>query len=232
MFCLLYSISLYLQACRSLTPTLTGVGLMGINFALLTTSILTGRAITRQGKYTWAIWSGWAIFIASVAILIALDESTPHYGWALLFLPLGIGCGLLLISLNFCIQALVNERDGAYAAGMYTFARTLGMCLGVAICGTALHNFLGTQLQKAQLDKSIADDAEGFIVVLGQLGSPAFQSAVRSVYAAAFRNIFEVLTGISVLGGLASLFVRHSSLDRVLDSEHVLQAEKVEKPLA
>lgn len=172
------------------------------------------------------------MFTGSIAIMIALDAYTPHYGWALLLIPLGVGCGLLLISLNFSIQALVSDIDGAYAAGMYTFARTLGMCLGVTVGGTTLHNFLKTQLEVAGLNGNVAEDSEGFILVLNShSNAPDVEAIARDAYAAAFRNVFEVLVGISVLGTLVSLVVRHSNMDRTFNSEHVFEDKKVDTPM-
>lgn len=229
MFCGLYSISLYLQACRGLTPTLTGVGILGLNFALLTVSVVSGRLITKSGRYRWAIWAGWAIIVASSAVMIALDASTPTYGWVLLFVPVGLGHGLVLISLNFSIQALAKERDGAYAAGMYTFARTFGMCLGVAVGGTVLHNTLLRHLRDAGLDENIAHNAEGFIFTLNDPNQLILgKNDIRAAYASAFRNVFEVLTAIAILGGLLSLLITQVTLDRALESEHVFE-DKMEK---
>jgi MFS family permease len=233
MFCGLYSIALYLQACLGLSPTITGVGILGLNFGLLTVSVVSGRLITNSGRYRWAIWSGWGTIISSTAIMIALDASTPTYGWVLLFVPLGVGHGLLLISLNFSIQALAKERDGAYAAGMYTFARTFGMCLGVSIGGTVLHNTLLRHLREAQLDENIAHNAEGYIFNLNDPRQGILrESDIRVAYAAAFRNVFEVLTAIAVLGGLFSLLIKHASLDRALESEHVFEKKADESSAA
>ncbi|KAJ4378188.1 hypothetical protein N0V83_001022 [Neocucurbitaria cava] len=205
------------------------VGILGLNFALLTISVVSGRLITKSGQYRWAIWAGWAIIVASSAVMIALDASTPTYGWVLLFVPVGLGHGLVLISLNFSIQALAKERDGAYAAGMYTFARTFGMCLGVAVGGTVLHNTLLRHLRDAGLDENIAHNAEGFIFTLNDPNQHIVgESDIRAAYASAFRNVFEVLTAIAILGGLLSLLITQVTLDRALESDHVFEGE-VEK---
>lgn len=232
MFCKLYVVVLYLQACKGLTPTLSGVGVLGVNFGLIMISVVTGRLITKLGKYKWAIVSGWIIVIGSTAIMIAFDTSTPTYGWILLFIPLGIGHGLVLISLNFSTQALAKERDGAYAAGMYIFTRTLGMCIGVAVGGTVLHNTLLRHLRNAGLPESIAHNAESFIVTLNDNDQSVLRrNDIRDAYAEAFRNVFEVLTAISVLAAGLSVFIKQVSMDRALESEHVheVKPEKVNK---
>ena len=234
MFCELYYLPIYLLSVRSLSPTLAGVGLMPITGALLPTSILVGALMTRLGRYTWAIWSGWALTLVATALLILLSTSTPTYGWALLFVPVGLGHGLVLMSLNFCVQALADTKDVAYAAAMYTFLRTFGMCVGVAVGGTVFQNRLLHHLVASPMHlpnpESVARDAEGFIAVLKALpvGSGE-RRGYEEAYAESFRNVFEVLTGVAALGGLASVFIGHASMDRELDSEHVLQRGKGEE---
>jgi MFS family permease len=223
MFSPVYAFSLYLQACRGLTPTLTGAAFTGINFSVLTSSITCGGAISRKGRYRWAIWTGWVVATIGIALMIVLDSVTPTYGWVLLVIPLGIGHGFLLISLNFGIQALAKERDGAYAAGLYVFARSFGSCLGVTLVGTILHNRLLQHVHDLRLPEIVAKGAEEYVVLLnsGNL-DPAFEAMVRKAYGLAFRSVFEVLTGLSALAGLISLAIREENMDRKLESEHVV----------
>lgn len=185
------------------------------------TSIIVGGLMTKLGSYRWAIWSGWASTIVSTALLIILSASTPTYGWILLFLTIGPSHGLVLTSLNFALQALAQERDSAYAAAMYTFMRTFGMCLGVAIGGVVVQNRLLVHLAARGLEENVAKEAEAFIVVMNSMADGSLLSAYRVAYAEAFRNLFEVMLGISVLAGFASVFIKHATMDRVLDSEHV-----------
>jgi hypothetical protein len=230
MFCELYYLPIYLESAKGLNATLTGVGLMPITLALLPTSVIVGNLITRTGRFRWAIWSGWGMVIVSTALLIILSVKTPTYGWILIFVPLGLGHGLVLMSLNFGIQAMARERDSAYAAAMYTFLRTFGMCLGVAIGGTVFQNRLRAHLKSAGLDEDIARDAEAFITVLKHMDTTRLPvEQYRHAYAGALRNVFEVLTGIAALGGVMSAFVSHADMDRALDSEHVLAGEEKKK---
>jgi Na+/melibiose symporter-like transporter len=226
MFSHLYYLPMYLQSVQGYGPTLSGVGLVPIIGGLIPTSIIVGGLMTKLGSYRWAIWSGWASIIVSTALLIILSHSTPTYGWILLFLTIGPSHGLVLTSLNFALQALAKERDGAYAAAMYTFMRTFGMCLGVAIGGVVVQNRLAVHLVARGLDEHVAKEAEAFIVVMNSESDIPTLSAYRSAYAEAFRNLFEVLLGIAVLAGVASVFIKHASMDRALDSEHVLNEQE------
>lgn len=105
------------------------------------------------------------------------------------------------------------------------------MCLGVAIGGVVVQNRLMVHLGDRGLDKGIAREAEAFILVMnreGALGARELGS-YREAYAETFRNLFEVLLGIAVLAGLTSAFIKHASMDRQLDSEHVFAEQEKEK---
>ena len=226
MFSHLYYLPIYLQSAQSYGPLLSGVGLVPIIGGLIPTAVIVGSLITKHGSYRWAIWSGWATIIISTGLLIILSDSTPTYGWILIFLTIGPSHGLVLTSLNFALQALAAERDGAYAAAMYTFMRTFGMCLGVAIGGTVFQNRLLAHLGARGLDEHVAKDAEAFILVMNAKPGEMGMDAYRGAYVEAFRNLFQVLLGIAVLAGLLSVFVKHASMDRALDSEHVLDEQE------
>jgi MFS family permease len=226
MFTFLYYLPMYLQSVQGYGPTLSGVGLVPIIGGLMPTSVIVGGLMTKLGTYRWAIWSGWASIIVSTALLIILSDSTPTYGWVLLFLVIGPSHGLVLTSLNFALQALAQERDSAYAAAMYTFMRTFGMCLGVAIGGVVVQNRLLVHLAARSLDEHVAKEAEAFIVVMNAMEDGPLLSGYRGAYAEAFRNLFEVLLGIAVLAGVVSAFIKHASMDRALDSEHIFDEEE------
>lgn len=103
------------------------------------------------------------------------------------------------------------------------------MALGVAIGGTAIQNFMARYLAEAGLPLEIASNAEGYAQVLLALPKDSeHRIAVVAVYAKAFRGVFEVITGISVLGGLAGMLLEKRSMDRSLDSGHQLTRENVD----
>lgn len=45
----------------------------------------------------------------------------------------GVGSGMLLSSVNFGIQTISRSEDCGRAACMYTFVRSMGMSIGVAV---------------------------------------------------------------------------------------------------
>ena len=207
---------------KSLSPTLAGVEMIAITASLVPVSVLVGGLITRLGRFRWAIWAGWALTIGATGLLTLLDTKLKSGIWVLLFILLGLGHGLVLMSLNFCIQALADSRDVGYAAAMYTFFRTFGMGIGVAIGGTVFQNRMATHLAQLHLPVEIAKNAEAFISTFKSLPMGSTQRlAYSAAYGSSFRNVVEVLVAIAGLGGLLSMFIGHASLDKPLDSEHI-----------
>jgi hypothetical protein len=225
-FCELYYIPLFLEAVKNLSPTLAGVSMMPITVALVPVRVIVGALITRSGHFRWAIWSGWSVTIAATSLLTLLDQRTKTGVWVVLFILVGLGHGLVLMSLNFCTQALAESRDVGYAAAMYTFLRTFGMCVGVAIGGTVFQNRMKAHLTEMNLPLEVATNTDAFVTTLKRLPAASSQRiAFTLAYSLSFRNLIEALAGIAVLGGLLSLLIGHASMDRPLDSEHILEKD-------
>ncbi|PYH55116.1 efflux pump antibiotic resistance protein [Aspergillus niger CBS 101883] len=201
----LYYISVYLQAVKSMSAVMTGVGLLPVSVALMPTSIVVAIFISKTGRYRWALWFGWAATIAATGVTIILDSDTNTASWIFIFAFVGFGHGVLFNALLISAQASCAAADAAYAASMYTFFRTLGFAIGVIIGSTVLQNFMSMKLHELDLPTAIAQNAEGFIETLKTLASG---SALRE--------------GIGVLGLLATAFVAAKTMNKPIESDHVL----------
>lgn len=227
MFCELYYIPFYLESVKEYSPTITGVSLIPLTGALIPISVVIGRLLTKTGRYRWAIWLGWAVTILGTGLLILLDVHIRVYAWVLIFVVDGVGHGLLLMSLNFSVQAMASTANAAYAAAMYTFLRTFRMCLRVAVGGVVFQNELKKSLGELELQKAVATEAESFVGILRTMPKASAQyQAYILAYTDAFRVVFEVLVALAGLAGLLSIFIKEYTMDKALDSEHVLGQRK------
>jgi F0F1-type ATP synthase assembly protein I len=190
---------------------------------LLPVSVIVGMLITRFGRFRWAIWTGWVITVIATGLLILLDAKTHTAAWVIIFLVMGFGHGLLLMSLNICTQALADSRDNPHAAGMYTFFRITGSCIGVSIGGTAFQNFFAKHLATLDLPVEIAKDAEAFVTKLQHFPSGSERTAYINAFELTFQNVFEVLVGIAALGMIISLFIGHTSMSKPRDSDDTVK---------
>lgn len=203
---------------------------MPISAVVLPTSALTGFIITKYGRFRWAIWSGWAATIIATALLLLLGTRIRTYAWILIFAAVGVGHGLNFSALSICVQAFADSPDVGYAAGLYTFMRTFGMCLGVPIGGTVFQNRFTYHIRGLDLPGSASTNAEALISTLKAMPkSSGLRQSLELAYARSFQDIVKVLIGVAVLGGLSSLFLKSATMDRQLESKHVLGKTDPEK---
>ena len=230
LFCVLYYLPIYLETSKDLSPTLTGVGALGLSCGLFPSSSLVGIVVSRTGHFRWAIWIGWSITILGTGLLLLLGTHTNTATWVCIFFLIGFGHGLLLSALGISAQAAANSEDVSYAVAMYAFMRTLGMVIGVAIGGSIFQNRLPRYLEDGGIPTEsaahITKNADAFVTMLQQMAkSSSERRTIVEAYAQALRVVWGVLTAISVLGGITCLTIRHHNLDRELDSEHVFRRE-------
>ena len=230
---MLYYLPIYLEAVKDLSPTLTGVGLLGITCGLFPSSSIVGILVTRTGNFRWAIWTGWGITTLGTGLMLLFGTHTSTATWAGIFFVIGFGHGFLITALGVSAQAAASSRDVSYAVAMYSFMRTFGMVIGVAIGGSIFQNRLPHYLEGAGVAienaETIAKNADGYVTILRQIPASSLErQVIVGAYAQAFRVVFGVLTGISGLGGVASLAIRHHDMDRELDSEHMFRGQSEE----
>jgi hypothetical protein len=138
----------------------------------------------------------------------------------------GLGSGMVLSSVNFGIQAIVRTRDCGSAASMYAFMRTLGMTIGVAVGGTVFQNLMAQKLEALSLPIEISKNAEAYIAIVKTMAptDPA-RIGVMEAYVHGFKGIFEALAAISAVGLLASLFIKHHDMNKILDSTYKISRQ-------
>jgi MFS family permease len=118
---------------RDTTAIQSGVNIFPVLFLLLPGSIVVSIISTRIGRFRWALWSGWFITTTGCGLFALLDLHTKTEVWAGVFVVFGVGSGMLLSSVNFGIQAISKSENCGRAACMYSFVRSMGMSIGVAV---------------------------------------------------------------------------------------------------
>jgi hypothetical protein len=224
LFAMTYYLVIYLMACKLYSPILAGTGLLPFAVTVVPVSALTGLTITRLGHYRWAIWSGWLVSVLGLGLLILLDVSTNPAAWVVIFMCAGAGQGLLLIGHSVAIQASCRAADAAHAVGMYSYNRSLGLCMGVILGTTVFQNFLRIRLEHVGLPVAIATQFEGFIPILHTMvdGDP-LKLEVQQAYAWASKMLFATSCGIGFAGLLLSLMVGDYTLEIAFNPEHRLR---------
>lgn len=227
LYACVYYLALYFLSVQGRTPLKTGILMLPISFSLLPGSALVGLAVSRSGTWRWAVWTGWVVNTFAMGLLILVGTQPSVTVLVLIFLVLGMGQGLLLSAHNFAVQAIAKVEDVASATALFAFMRGLGLCFGVAIGGTIFENRLKAHLVSSHLPVSIADDAEGYSIILRAMPKSAQKEAIITAFAQSFKQLFIVLVALSAGALLLSLTIKgHYSLDKELKTDHVLRDER------
>ncbi|KAH0545434.1 hypothetical protein FGG08_000435 [Glutinoglossum americanum] len=223
----LYYIPFFFESVKGYNSLLAGISIFPIAFTTIPAGALVGVLISRTGRFLWAVWGGFAVLTLGACLLIFLDSTIEAFNWILIFLVIGLGHGFLISPLNIAVQTSCDTQDAPFAVSMFMFMRTLGTCVGIAMGSSVVQNSLAVQLSKAGLPLGVASDATAFILELWKMPvNSELHLKFVSAYAGSFHSLFEVAAGLVLLGGVISLLIEPYSIDKKLDSGHVLRKEE------
>ncbi len=202
---------LYLQVVKGSTPSQAGMQLLPLMGCLLLTSIVSGRIISKIGKYRLFPIAG--TFLALVAMLLLglqLSNTTPlHtlYGYIAL---LGAGLGMVMQVLVLAAQNSVEPSQIGVATSSTTLFRSIGSSIGVAVFGAIFTQSLQSRLlatlpADATLPRALsAESIHQLPDTVRQLYLEAFGAAVHHVY--------QVAACVMALAFLLALLIKDSPL--------------------
>jgi EmrB/QacA subfamily drug resistance transporter len=160
MFGAIIYVPLYLQIVKGATPTQSGLLMLPMMAGLIGTSVVSGRLISRAGRYKWFIVTGTAVVaigLAGFGMLPVGEEpngftefhaGAPLWQVDLYMMVIGIGLGLSMQPLILAAQNSLAPADMGTGTSTVTFFRSLGGSVGVAALGAVLSNQLLPALQE------------------------------------------------------------------------------------
>ena len=187
---------------------------------MLPGSVIVSILISRFASYRHFVWAGFVVTTIGAGILISVNISIPT---AVVMVGMAIfatGSGMVLSSINFSIQSIIVDTDpnlASAAAAMYTFMRSTGMCIGVAVGGTVFQNFLLHRVREYHLDEGIAKNAEAFLLELRKLPKDSHErELILKSYAYGIKGTMIIMTVIGGLAVVTSFLIKHHDMERVL----------------
>jgi EmrB/QacA subfamily drug resistance transporter len=205
MFGAIIFIPLFLQLVYGVSPTSSGLRMLPLIGGLLAASILSGRIISRVGRYKAFPIAGTAVTTIGMFLLSRLDADTAPSLASAYMLVLGVGIGLVMQVLVLVVQNDAPARDVGVATSTATFFRSMGGSLGVALFGAIFASRLAHEL--AALPGTLAARFSGGVNI-----SPAqvhaLPAGARREFVLAFvdslRPVFLVGAGLTALAFLLS----------------------------
>jgi EmrB/QacA subfamily drug resistance transporter len=205
---------LYFQTVDGASPTGAGLRLVPMMGGALVMSVLSGRIISRTGRYRAFPIAGTAVMAVGLLLLSRLDAGTSTAASAIYLLVLGLGLGSVMQVLVLAVQNAVDyEVLGAATSGVTLF-RGIGGSMGAATFGAIFTSRLNSELQGVLPAPLAHEVSTGGRLSGSQLsGLPsATRSAYEHAYVHALRPVFVVAAGVTLLGFALSWLLQERPL--------------------
>src|SRR5450755_3957258 len=201
LFSTILYLPLYLQLGRGLGIGQSGLLLLPITLAMVASSTITGRLVTRTGEVK--LFPQIGLVLATLAYLTL--AATVTVGSTLMVLALtflaGTGLGMVMPPTQVAVQYAAGRESLGAATATISVSRAIGGAVGVAIVGAILFSMIGAP-----------DGAPSTAVREVIEGGPAFVDRLSGVERVtltasldhAYRVIFIVLACITALGAVVA----------------------------
>ena len=197
---------LFLQVVTGESATNSGLLTVPMMAGMLTTSIASGRIITRMGVYRWWPIAGTTIAALGAFLLSTMDAQTTRPESAVFMFVLGAGLGCTMQVLILASQNAADHADLGIVTSSINFFRSLGGSFGVAIFGALFSSVfasrLGELLPSSAAERLAVIDPEELAASPAQIRSyPAdIQQAVADSIGSGVQSVFLLAVPFFLVG--------------------------------
>jgi EmrB/QacA subfamily drug resistance transporter len=213
---------LFLQIVGRKSATSAGLLLLPLILGIVFTSIVSGRVISRTGRYKAFPVVGMLVMSLGLYLLSTMGPTTTEVSAGAYMVVLGLGLGMVMQVLVLAVQNAVERRDLGTATGAATFLRSMGGSFGVALFGAVLSNRLATNLADmlpgGHLPAGVSESTlRGSPKVILSL-PPGVRSIVIDAFARSIDTVFLAAVPIALAGFAITLLLRELPLRATQDA--------------
>lgn len=199
LFSTILFLPLYLQLGRGFGIGQSGLLLLPITLAMVASSAITGKLVTRTGRLTVFPQLGMSTAaLAFVALGIAVTHASTPLVLALTSLA-GLGLGMVMPPTQVAVQLAAGRKSLGSATASISLARAVGGAAGVALVGAVLIAALGVAGGSLPALLSRVMDAGPDSVA--QM-SPADRATMGARFDHAYRIVFGLLAGVTIIAAM------------------------------
>ncbi|MGW0736611.1 MDR family MFS transporter [Streptomyces sp. NPDC002851] len=208
---------LYLQIVKDQGATESGLLLLPMLLTGLAATTVSGRVITKTGRYKIYPVIGMALMTVAMLLFATLDRDSSTLTVTLYMMLMGLGFGLVTQVLVIAVQNAVERRDLGTATASANFFRSLGGSVGVAVFGAVFAAGLTRWLpREVPGDAAKGLDSEALLAGPEQVRALAapVRDGVADALAHALTPVFLTAAPIAALGLAAVLALREVPLQQ------------------
>ncbi|WP_422632004.1 MDR family MFS transporter [Pseudokineococcus basanitobsidens] len=185
-------------------------------------TILSGRLITRYGRWKIFLVVGAGLMIAGLGSMATIDHLTPIWHIGVFIAAIGLGTGCLMQNTVLAVQNTVPLRQIGAASSSVAFFRTLGGTVGVSVLGSVLATRVATLTTAAFAQAGVVTGSGDTGAGSGSLDiaalPPQVGEIVRAAYGDATGRIFLVAAVVAVVTLVAVSLIREVPLRTTVDT--------------
>ncbi|MCF6521809.1 MDR family MFS transporter [Streptomyces sp. JJ36] len=239
MFGVLTYLPTFLQVVQGVTPTTSGVHLLPMIAGLLVSSTVSGRLVTRTGRWKVFPVLGTGVTTVGLLLLHRLEPDTPAAVAGVYFTVFGLGLGLVLQVLVLAVQNAVDYAHLGAATSGASFFRSIGAAFGAAVFGTVFAGRLSDELTAVLTGRDLPPGVTAEALQHDQRSvtalPPALREPVLGAYSSAITDVFLYAAPVVALAFAVSWFLREEPLRasvRTPEASETLPANPVERSSA
>ena len=219
-------LSQYFQIARGMSPTRAGLMSIAMVGGLVLSSMLSGRAITRTGRWKRFLVGGMVFVVVGLALLSMIDDTTPLAVVGSYMFVVGVGLGASMQNLVLAVQNNAAHADVGAASAVVTFFRSMGGSIGVSALGALLSAQVADKVTAglAALHLEVGAHESHEIPDLATLPAPV-RAVFEHAFGASTGELFLVATPFALAALVAVLFIREVPLRTTItrDDEEVVR---------
>ncbi|WP_370094653.1 MDR family MFS transporter [Streptacidiphilus sp. MAP12-20] len=131
-------LSQYFQLARDNSPTMAGVMTLPMILGLAAVSLVSGRIITRTGRWKAILVIGALLTAVGLFLMGTVRADTDYWLLAVYMFLIGSGLGMTMQNLVLSVQNQVRREELGAASAVVAFMRTLGGAIGVSALGSIM----------------------------------------------------------------------------------------------
>ena len=224
MFGAIVMLPLYFQVVKGYSATEAGLKLIPLMLGIVSTSIVSGKMISKHGHYRRFPIMGTAIMTVGILLMTRLQIDTPYWQISIYAILVGAGLGLSMQTIVIALQNAVEFKDMGIATSSNTFFRSLGSVFGTAIFGSILTNRVVHYMSSgfgelAKTNPSALanfDTAQLEVLTTNTAVLKTFPPLIKQTALEAFVNSFHIVfyaaAPITALGLLLAFMLRETPL--------------------
>lgn len=191
----------FTQGVLGYSPTASGFINMPMSIAMIVLSTLSGRWISKSGKYKRFAIAGMPFMVVGMLLMAFMTNVWMAIAAMIVF---GLGLGISMPVFTLTVQNAVPPSQLGVATGTATLFRNLGGTIGIAVLGTVMNSTLTNKLKDAlaagegpdltKVDPEVAKQMTGFMNPQLLLDQPKLKE-LQNTLPAEIHDLFNQTVG-------------------------------------